>query len=154
METNLTLHGWLQSYMKANEIPRVRRRAAAAAAARHGPAPALPGVRESAAPPWALLGFQRVPMIPDPGPPPPSRSPSPPLPQPARRQDGSWDDVSGETFLRKLLALPISEARWTLAGRDEMFECTKAIGVDPRNIAQRIMDIRWAGGRGGWAAAW
>lgn len=29
-------------------------------------------------------------------------------------QDGSWDDVSGETFLRRLLAMPIQEAKWNV----------------------------------------
>ena len=28
-------------------------------------------------------------------------------------QSGAWDDVSGETFLRKLLAMPIEHAKWT-----------------------------------------
>ena len=27
-------------------------------------------------------------------------------------QDGAWDDVSGETFLRKLLSMPIEAAKW------------------------------------------
>jgi hypothetical protein len=27
-------------------------------------------------------------------------------------KNGNWDDVSGETFLRKLLSMPIEEARY------------------------------------------
>jgi hypothetical protein len=27
-------------------------------------------------------------------------------------QNGSWDEVSGEAFLRKLLSMPISEAKF------------------------------------------
>ncbi len=27
-------------------------------------------------------------------------------------KNGNWDDVSGETFLRKLLSMPIEEARF------------------------------------------
>lgn len=29
-------------------------------------------------------------------------------------QDGAWDDVSGETFLRKLLTMPIQEAKYNV----------------------------------------
>jgi hypothetical protein len=56
-------------------------------------------------------------------------------------RDGAWDDVSGETFIRKLLTMPIQEAKWNV-GREEMYDTVAGIGVDPRNIAQRIMDIR------------
>ena len=28
-------------------------------------------------------------------------------------QSGAWDDVSGETFLRKLLSMPTEHAKWT-----------------------------------------
>eukprot|EP00884_Botryococcus_braunii_P000401 jgi/Botrbrau1/10361/Bobra.0321s0035.1 len=56
-------------------------------------------------------------------------------------KQGRWDDVSGETFLRTLLSMPVSSAKFE-TGRDEMYDCTVPIGVDPRNIAQRIMDIR------------
>jgi hypothetical protein len=27
-------------------------------------------------------------------------------------QDGSWDEISGEDFLRKLLSMPIEEAKF------------------------------------------
>lgn len=56
-------------------------------------------------------------------------------------RDGAWDDVSGETFLRKLLTMPVQEAKWNV-GRADMYDTVVGIGVDPRNIAQRIMDIR------------
>jgi hypothetical protein len=56
-------------------------------------------------------------------------------------RDGAWDDVSGENFLRKLLSMPIEGARWDL-GRDPIYDHTPGCGVDPRNIAQRIMEIR------------
>jgi len=58
-------------------------------------------------------------------------------------RDGSWDDVSGETFLRGLLLTPIEETKWgKQVGVDQLFDCTGALIVDPRNIAQRIMEIR------------
>lgn len=28
-------------------------------------------------------------------------------------QSGGWDDVSGETFLRNLLSMPLEHAKWT-----------------------------------------
>lgn len=55
-------------------------------------------------------------------------------------QQGRWDDVSGETFLRTLLSMPVASAKYD-TGRDEMYDCTVPIGVDPRSIAQRIMDV-------------
>ncbi|GIL88708.1 hypothetical protein Vretimale_17286 [Volvox reticuliferus] len=55
-------------------------------------------------------------------------------------RDGNWDDVSGDTFLRTLLSMPIEEA--TPWGRDPVFHNTSASDVDPRSIAQRIMEIR------------
>eukprot|EP00879_Flechtneria_rotunda_P002039 GHRR01002217.1.p1 GENE.GHRR01002217.1~~GHRR01002217.1.p1 ORF type:complete len:556 (+),score=221.04 GHRR01002217.1:104-1771(+) len=54
---------------------------------------------------------------------------------------GSWDEVSGEAFLRKLLSMPIEEAKFN-TGRDSLFDNVRGCGVDPRQIAQRIMDIR------------
>lgn len=56
-------------------------------------------------------------------------------------RDGAWDDVSGETFLRKLLSMQVDEAKYD-TGRDKMFDCTGSVTVDPRQLAQRIMDIR------------
>ncbi|MEW5316139.1 MAG: hypothetical protein WDW38_007525 [Sanguina aurantia] len=54
---------------------------------------------------------------------------------------GSWDEVSGESFLRKLLAMPVSSAKLEL-GRDPLFDNSADGGVDPRSMAQRIMEIR------------
>eukprot|EP00775_Hariotina_reticulata_P005512 gene5512-5748_t len=54
---------------------------------------------------------------------------------------GSWDEVSGEAFLRKLLSMPIEEAKYN-TGRESLFDNVASCGVDPRSIAQRIMDIR------------
>lgn len=59
-------------------------------------------------------------------------------------RDGAWDDVSGTTFLRKLLAMPVSGARYDV-GREELFNnFNSGLAVDPRQIAQRILDIRKA----------
>ncbi|GAB4823049.1 hypothetical protein N2152v2_010095 [Parachlorella kessleri] len=57
-------------------------------------------------------------------------------------KEGDWADVSGETFLRKLLGSPMEEARYNFGGRPAMFSCATPMGVDPRSIAQRIMEIR------------
>ena len=101
----------------------------------------------------------------------------------ATTRDGNWEDVSGQTFLRKLLSMPIGEAKYDV-GRPAMCEFrvdlfffffhpfpssffpflsfpltffflsllfpfslhtddhVKGMGVDPRSMAQRIMDIR------------
>ncbi|KAL0020346.1 hypothetical protein WJX79_000198 [Trebouxia sp. C0005] len=56
-------------------------------------------------------------------------------------RSGAWDDVSGETFLRKLLSMPTEHAKWT-TGRDPLYDNIPGCGVDPRNLAQRIMAIR------------
>ncbi|KAF8055112.1 PTC52 [Scenedesmus sp. PABB004] len=56
-------------------------------------------------------------------------------------RNGNWDEVSGEAFLRKLLSMPIEEAKYN-TGRDELFDNVPSCGVDPRSIAQRVMDIR------------
>ena len=50
---------------------------------------------------------------------------------------------AGETFLMGLMVEPAVEAKaqpWL----DPMFDCSKPLTVDPRNVAQRIMDIRVA----------
>jgi hypothetical protein len=58
-------------------------------------------------------------------------------------KDGNWDDISGETFLRELMAQAYTETSWgQQRGLPEMYDCTGYLGVDPRNIAQRIMEIR------------
>lgn len=56
---------------------------------------------------------------------------------------GTWEDASGDTFLRKLLSMPVEEARWD-NGCEAVFDISghSACGVDPRSIAQRILAIR------------
>lgn len=56
--------------------------------------------------------------------------------------EGKWEDVSGETFLRRLLSMPLEETRWSFYGREQMYAKSSPLGVDPRQIAQRIMEIR------------
>ena len=51
--------------------------------------------------------------------------------------------MSGTTFLRTMLALPISDAAYDV-GRDDMYNNFKGMQVDPRSMAQRIMEIRKA----------
>ena len=59
------------------------------------------------------------------------------------KDDGSWDDISGETFLRELLNSSVEKTRWgETVGVENLFDCTGSILVNPRDIAQRIMDIR------------
>lgn len=31
-------------------------------------------------------------------------------------QEGHWEDVSGETFLRRLMSMPLEETRWSFYG--------------------------------------
>jgi len=57
--------------------------------------------------------------------------------------DGKFEDISGETFLMGLMLKPAVEVRanpWV----DPKFDCSKPLTVDPRQVAQRIMDIRVA----------
>ena len=51
-------------------------------------------------------------------------------------QEGRWEDVSGETFLRRLLSMPLEETRWSFYGREQMYAKSSPLGVDPRQIAQ------------------
>jgi hypothetical protein len=44
---------------------------------------------------------------------------------------GTWDDVSGESFLRKLLSMPIEAATFN-TGREDLFNNVQPMGVDPR----------------------
>jgi hypothetical protein len=56
-------------------------------------------------------------------------------------RDGKIEDISGETFLMELMQRPAVEARaqpWL----DPLFDCSTPLTVDPRQVAQRIMDIR------------
>lgn len=58
-------------------------------------------------------------------------------------RDGAFEDVSGETFLMNLMVEPAISARAQPA-LDPLFDCSTPLTVDPRNVAQRIMDIRVA----------
>ena len=58
--------------------------------------------------------------------------------------EGSWDVVSGEEFLRKLLTEGVDATSYKGGVRDPLFSCVGTIGVDPRAIGQRVMDIRSA----------
>jgi len=60
-----------------------------------------------------------------------SNPPYTPPPTINNRQVGSWDDVSGESFLRQLLSMPVEEATFK-TGREELFNSVRSIGVDPR----------------------
>ncbi|CAD7700439.1 unnamed protein product [Ostreobium quekettii] len=55
--------------------------------------------------------------------------------------NASWDEVSGEAFLRRLLAMGVRPTRYN-TGQDPMFDAFGEVGVDPRNLAQRILEIR------------
>lgn len=55
---------------------------------------------------------------------------------------GTWEDISGDTFLKKLLAMPIEEAKFNAGRVDKLHDNFSSIGVDPRSLAQRIMAIR------------
>lgn len=57
---------------------------------------------------------------------------------------GTWEDVSGETFLRKLLIMPVNLDVKTSYGLgvDPMYDCSQSLSVDPRQVARRLMEIR------------
>jgi hypothetical protein len=55
---------------------------------------------------------------------------------------GSWEDISGDNFVRKLLTKPVEAASYDL-GREDLYNNAATIGVDPRSIAQRILQIRY-----------
>lgn len=57
---------------------------------------------------------------------------------------GSWDAISGEEFLRKLLTGGLETATWKGGVQDPLFSHVGTLGVDPRALGQRIMDIRTA----------
>ncbi|KAL6759503.1 hypothetical protein V8C86DRAFT_3133300 [Haematococcus lacustris] len=54
---------------------------------------------------------------------------------------GNWDEVSGEVFLRTMMSKPEETARVGHVTQ-ELFRNATTIGVEPRALAQRIMDIR------------
>lgn len=50
---------------------------------------------------------------------------------------------AGEAFLRQLLSMPIEEAQYAQGKlRDTMYNNFASLHVDPRQLAQRIMEIR------------
>jgi len=57
---------------------------------------------------------------------------------------GSWEDVSGERFLRSLLAEGVDyDVKTTRGmGMDPLFDCSRSLTVDPTQVASRILDIR------------
>lgn len=55
-------------------------------------------------------------------------------------KNGNWDDVSGDTFLRSLLGMPVQNAKYE--DRGVLYDISTGNGVDPRQLAQRIMEIR------------
>ena len=58
-------------------------------------------------------------------------------------REGNWDDISGETFLRTLLSMNIEETSWgQQVGVDNLYNSFGGLIVDPRNIAQRVMEVR------------
>ncbi len=63
-------------------------------------------------------------------------------------QDGNWSDVSGENFLRTLLTRPVEEISGSFSDEEPQFANASPVGGDPRQTAQRIMDLRWGWGAG------
>jgi hypothetical protein len=58
--------------------------------------------------------------------------------------EGNWDSVSGEDFLRNLLTAGVYETKYSGGVTNPLFCSFGSIGIDPRAIGQRIMDIRSA----------
>lgn len=54
---------------------------------------------------------------------------------------GSWEEISGDAFLKKLLSMPVQEHRFQ-NGCEDIHNNFSAIAVDPRSIAQRILEVR------------
>ncbi|EFN57571.1 expressed protein [Chlorella variabilis] len=57
-------------------------------------------------------------------------------------KDGNWSDVSGENFLRTLLTRPVEEISGSFSDEEPQFANASPVGGDPRQTAQRIMDLR------------
>lgn len=124
METNANVYSWLVSFYKEHPIPKVSLVMPTTAAAsvphnirkqstagpciccclcwRHSPSSCLYSRSQS----HQLLAAST--LLP--------RSCCDVLPLPVL-QSGSWDEVSGEAFLRKLLAMPIEEAKYNTVSR-------------------------------------
>jgi hypothetical protein len=85
METNLNYHHWLLAFIRTYPIPRVCQCCMHMEAALH---------RSVAVSNWPSSLLDDKPVL--------------------NSQDGAWDDVSGESFIRKLLTMPIQEAKWNV----------------------------------------
>lgn len=116
-ETNPTLYGWFNMYLKVRcmcSILDARRSTLEFRRALH-----------------ALTPFLRAPLV-------RSFKKENEIPR-----EGSWDDVSGETFLRKLLSLQMEETSWAQqVGVENIYNSFGGLVVDPRNVAQRVMEVR------------
>jgi hypothetical protein len=60
---------------------------------------------------------------------------------PIPRDEGNWEDISGATFLRKLMSMPVSSAN-TSPKRAAVYEMTRRAGINPREVAASILSIR------------
>jgi len=57
--------------------------------------------------------------------------------------NGGVGDPSGNDFLRKLLGGEQITTKWGhQMGREAMYDCTPILDVDPRGMAQRVLDVR------------
>lgn len=59
-------------------------------------------------------------------------------------RQGDWDEICGDAFLRKLLSMNNAEIPWSLKNRPEIYNRTSLVEIKPRELATRVMDIRWA----------
>lgn len=102
-ETNLNLYYWLSAFMQAYPIPRVRHSCALAQSSLASPNDCIHGSEVGkdtsgihilpAALCDAVNNWNRCQQF-------------------VCKQDGAWDDVSGETFLRTLLSMPTQGAKF------------------------------------------
>lgn len=60
---------------------------------------------------------------------------------PIPRDEGNWEDISGATFLRKLMSMPIGSANVS-PKRAAVYEMTRRAGINPREVAASILSIR------------
>jgi len=103
-ETNLNVHHWLMAFMQKHPIPRVRLlllgTVCEACRAAHRVCHTVLGMTWLQQTPMHASAVHCVRFD----------KPCPAWVQ----QDGAWDDVSGETFLRTLLTMPIQEAKYSV----------------------------------------
>ena len=60
---------------------------------------------------------------------------------PIPRDEGTWEDLSGATFLRKLMSMPVGAANVS-PKRAAVYEMTRRAGINPREVAASILSIR------------